>query len=80
MSLGLILIVSEIEFIIFIILKKILGLFSFNFASNIGGILVGFFGKFTKYEQIIKNNLKVLNHNDEKSTRLTKENLKFQKN
>ena len=67
---------NYIEFIFFIILKNILGIFSFNFASNVGGILVGFFGKFTKYEQIIKNNLKVLNLNDEKSSRLTKENLK----
>ena len=67
---------NYIEFVIFIILKNILGLFSFNFASNVGGILVSFFGKFTKYEQIIKNNLKVLNLNDEKSSRLTKENLK----
>ena len=48
---------NYIEFVFFIILKNILGLFSFNFASNVGGILVGFFGKFTKYEQIIKNNL-----------------------
>ena len=43
---------------------------------NFNWILVSFFGKFTKYEQIIKNNLKVLNLNDEKSSRLTKENLK----
>jgi len=64
------------EFVLFITLKNILGLFSFNFASNIGGILVGFFGKFTKYEQIIKNNLKVLNLSDEKSSMLRKENLK----
>ena len=67
---------NYIEFVFFIILKNILGLFSFNFASNVGGILVGFFGKFTKYEQIIKNNLKVLKLNDEKSSKLTKENLK----
>jgi KDO2-lipid IV(A) lauroyltransferase len=67
---------NYIEFVFFIILKNILGLFSFNFASNVGGILVSFFGKFTKYEQIIKNNLKVLNLNDEKSSRLTNENLK----
>ena len=67
---------NYIEYVFFIILKNILGLFSFNFASNVGGILVGFFGKFTKYEQIIKNNLKVLNLNDEKSSKLTNENLK----
>ena len=48
---------NYVEFVIFIILKSILGLFSFNFASNVGGILVGFFGKFTKYEKIIKKEL-----------------------
>ena len=67
---------NYLEFIFFIILKNILGFFGFNFASNVGGILVSFFGKFTKYEQIIKNNLEVLNLNDERSSKLMKENLR----
>ncbi len=67
---------NYIEFIFFILLKNILGFFSFNFASNVGGVLVSFFGKFTKYEQIIKENIEVLNLNDEKSSKLMKENLK----
>jgi len=67
---------NYIEFIFFILLKNILGFFSFTFASNVGGILVSFFGKFTKYERIIKNNLEVLNLNDEIISKLIKENLR----
>ena len=64
------------EFIVFITLKNILGLFSFNFASNFGGILVGLFGKFTKYNKIIKKNIDVLNLSSDASSNLVKENLK----
>ncbi len=67
---------NYIEFIFFILLKNFLGFFSFNFASSVGGVLVSFFGKFTKYEQIIKDNIEVLNLNDEKRSKLIKENLK----
>ena len=49
---------NYIEFVFFIILKNILGLFSFNFASNVGGILVSFFGKFNYniFKKLIKSN------------------------
>ena len=51
-------------------------LFSFNFASNFGGALVGFFGKYSKYQQIIKRNIEVLNLSNEASADLVKNNLK----
>lgn len=53
-----------------------MGLFSFNFASNFGGALVGFFGKYSKYQQIIKRNIEVLNLSNEGSANLIKNNLK----
>ena len=34
-----------------------MGLFSFNFASNFGGVLVSLFGRYTKYKKIIKSKL-----------------------
>ena len=67
---------NYIEFIIFIILKNILGLFSFNFSSNFGGFFVGFFGRFTKYNQVIRNNIEVLNLNKVSSSKLVRDNLK----
>lgn len=67
---------NYIEFIIFIILKNILGLFSFNFTSNFGGFFVGFFGRFTKYNQVIRNNIEVLNLNKVSSSKLVRDNLK----
>ena len=63
------------EFIIFLILKNILGLFSFNLSSSFGGALVSFFGKYTKYKQIIKRNIEVLNLGNEESSNLVKDNL-----
>ncbi len=63
------------EFIIFLILKNILGLFSFNLTSSFGGVLVSFFGKYTKYKQIIKRNIEVLNLSNEESSNLVKNNL-----
>ena len=64
------------EFIIFLILKNFMGLFSFNFASNFGGILVSLFGRYTKYKKIIKSNIEVLNLNNETSSKLVRDNLK----
>jgi KDO2-lipid IV(A) lauroyltransferase len=52
-----------------------LGLFSFNFTSSFGGVLVSFFGKYTKYKQIIKRNIEVLNLSNEESSNLVKNNL-----
>ena len=53
-----------------------MGLFSFNFASNFGGILVSLFGRYTKYKRIIKSNIEVLNLNNETSSKLVRDNLK----
>ena len=64
------------EFIIFLILKNFMGLFSFNFASNFGGVLVSLFGRYTKYKKIIKSNIEVLNLNNETSSKLVRDNLK----
>ncbi len=64
------------EFIIFLILKNFMRLFSFNFASNFGGVLVSLFGRYTKYKKIIKSNIEVLNLSNEASSNLVKDNLK----
>ncbi len=53
-----------------------MGLFSFNFASNFGGAIVGFFGRYTKYKQIIKHNIEVLNLSNKAGSNLVKNNLK----
>ena len=53
-----------------------MGLFSFNFASNFGGVLVSLFGRYTKYKKIIKSNIEVLNLNNETSSKLVRDNLK----
>ena len=53
-----------------------MGLFSFNFASNFGGVLVSLIGRYTKYKKIIKSNIEVLNLNNETSSKLVRDNLK----
>ena len=46
------------EFLIFISLLKIVSVFTFNQTSKIGSFLVGFFGRYSRYqEQLIINNL-----------------------
>ena len=50
-----------IEFFIFISLLKVLTIFTFNQTSKFGSLLVGFFGRYTRYKTIINNNLSVLN-------------------
>ena len=50
-----------IEFFIFISLLKVLSIFTFNQTSKFGSLLVGFFGRYTRYKTIINNNLSVLN-------------------
>lgn len=65
-----------LEFLIFISLLKILSIFTFNQTSMIGSFLIGFFGRYSKYQKIISNNLNVLNFDKNLNHQLTIENLK----
>ena len=64
-----------IEFFIFISLLKVLTFFTFNQTSKFGSILVGFFGRYTRYNKIINNNLGVLNFNKNLIDEITIKNL-----
>jgi len=64
-----------IEFFIFISLLKVLTIFTFNQSSKFGSILVGFFGRYTRYNKIINNNLGVLNFNKNLIDEITIKNL-----
>lgn len=64
-----------IEFFIFICLLKVLTIFTFNQSSKFGSILVGFFGRYTRYNKIINNNLSVLNFNKNLIDEITIKNL-----
>jgi len=64
-----------IEFFIFISLLKVLAIFTFNQTSKFGSMLVGFVGRYTRYKKIIKNNLGVLNLNNNLIDEITIKNL-----
>ena len=64
-----------IEFFIFISLLKVLTIFTFNQTSKFGSMLVGFFGRYTRYNKIINNNLGVLNFNKNLIDEITIKNL-----
>ena len=64
-----------IEFFIFISLLKVLTIFTFNQTSKFGSILVGFVGRYTRYNKIINNNLGVLNLNKNLIDEITIKNL-----
>jgi len=64
-----------IEFFIFISLLKVLTILTFNQTSKFGSILVGFFGRYTRYNKIINNNLGVLNLNKNLIDEITIKNL-----
>ncbi len=63
------------EFFIFISLLKVLTIFTFNQTSKFGSLLVGFVGRYTRYKKIIKNNLGVLNLNNNLIDEITIKNL-----
>lgn len=64
-----------IEFFIFISLLKFLTIFTFNQTSKFGSLLVGFFGRYTRYNKIINDNLGVLNFNKNLIDEITIKNL-----
>ena len=66
---------QNLEFIIFVILNKILKLLSFNTTSNLGGFLVSTFGPFTKYSNIISKNLENLEFEKSLISSISKQNL-----
>ena len=69
-------IVQNLEFITFVLLNKILKIFSFKITSNIGGFLLSLLGPLTKYHKIIIKNLKILDEDPKKLSKISKENLK----
>ncbi len=64
-----------LEYIIFISLKKILKMFSFDLTSKLGSSLIGIFGKFSRYSSIISSNLSLLKLNDQEIKKITQKNL-----
>ena len=60
------------EYIAYVLARNILKLFSFNATSSIGGYLLKNFGKYSKYKNIISNNVSLLELN---TSRITNENL-----
>ena len=63
------------EFLIFISLLKIVSVFTFNQTSKIGSFLVGFFGRYSRYQGIISSNLNVLNFDQKLKEQLIINNL-----
>ena len=63
------------EFLIFIGLLKIVSVFTFNQTSKIGSFLVGFFGRYSRYQRIISSNLNVLNFDQKLKEQLIINNL-----
>ena len=63
------------EFLIFISLLKIVSVFTFNQTSKIGSFLVGFFGRYSRYQRIISSNLNVLNFDQKFKEQLIINNL-----
>ena len=64
-----------IEFVIFVSLNKILKIFSFKAASNLGAFLVSTFGPFTPYSKIISKNLQNLSYDKSLISSISTENL-----
>ena len=60
------------EYIAYVLTRNILKFFSFNATSSIGGFLLKNLGKYSKYNNIISNNISLLKLN---TSRLTNENL-----
>ena len=60
------------EYMAYVLARNILKLFSFNATSSIGGFLLRNLGKYSKYKNIISNNISLLNLN---TSRIAKENL-----
>jgi KDO2-lipid IV(A) lauroyltransferase len=60
------------EYIAYVLTRNILKLFSFNTTSSIGGFLLKNLGKYSKYNNIISNNVSLLKLN---TSRITNENL-----
>ena len=60
------------EYIAYILASNILKLFSFNATSSIGGFLLRNLGRFSKYKNIISNNVSLLKLN---TSKITNENL-----
>jgi len=60
------------EYIAYVLTNNILKLFSFNATSSIGGFLLKHFGKYTKYKNIISNNVSLLKLD---TSKITNENL-----
>ena len=60
------------EYIAYILARNILKLFSFNATSSIGGFLLRNLGRFSKYKNIISNNVSLLKLN---TSKITNENL-----
>ena len=60
------------EYIAYVLTRNILKLFSFNATSSIGGFLLRNLGKYSKYKNIIFNNVSLLKLN---TSRITNENL-----
>jgi KDO2-lipid IV(A) lauroyltransferase len=60
------------EYIAYVLTRNILKLFSFNATSSIGGFLLKNFGKYSKYKDIISNNVSLLKLN---TSKITNENL-----
>ena len=63
---------SYFEYIAYVLTRNILKLFSFNASSSIGGFLLKNFGKYSKYKDIISNNVSLLKLN---TSKITNENL-----
>jgi KDO2-lipid IV(A) lauroyltransferase len=63
------------EFLIFISLLKIVSVFTFNQTSKIGSFLVGFFGRYSRYQRIISSNLNFLNFDQKLKEQLIINNL-----
>jgi KDO2-lipid IV(A) lauroyltransferase len=61
--------------LIFISLLKIVSVFTFNQTSKIGSFLVGFFGRYSRYQRIISSNLNVLNFDQKLKEQLIINNL-----
>ena len=66
---------QTLEFLGFISLLKILNFFTFNQTSKIGSFLIGFFGRYSRYERVISNNLNVLNYEKNFKRQITIKNL-----
>jgi len=64
-----------LEFFLFLSLLKILRFFTFNQTSMFGSLLVGFFGRYSRYKKIISNNLNVLNLDKNLNQQITIKNL-----